>query len=116
RENVALDMPGQLRVDIRIQPGLVTETISVNATTSLVETETGVLSTTVENQQVTSLPLLGRDPQAFRLVAPGVVNGANGPVTQGGLVRKDPYYIDGVNTSSHVWSGNPVNPKPHVLP
>ena len=40
----------------------------------LVETENGVLSTTVENQQVTSPPLLaGRDPQAFQLVAPGVV-------------------------------------------
>ena len=64
---------------------------------------------------MTSLPLLGRDPQAFRLVAPGVVNGANGPVTQGGLVRKDPYYIDGVNSSSHVWSGNPVNPNPDVI-
>src|SRR5205814_7800717 len=80
-----------------------------------VETETGALSTTVENRQVTSLPLLGRDPQAFRLVAPGVVSGPNGPVTQGGLVRKDPYYIDGVNSSSHVWSGNPVNPNPDVI-
>ena len=115
RDNITLDMSRQLRIDIPIQPGLVTETISVNATTSLLETETGVLSTTVENQQVTSLPLLGRDPQAFRLVAPGVVNGPNGPVTQGGLVRKDPYYIDGVNSSSHVWSGNPVNPNPDVI-
>ena len=115
RDNITLDMSRQLRVDMPIQPGLVTETISVSATTSLVETETGVLSTTVENQQVTSLPLLGRDPQAFRLVAPGVVNGPNGPVTQGGLVRKDPYYIDGVNSSSHVWSGNPVNPNPDVI-
>src|SRR5207245_2515383 len=28
---------------------------------------------------------------------------------------KDPYYIDGVNSSFHVWSGNPVNPNPDVL-
>ena len=62
QDNITLDMSRQLRVDIAIQPGLVTETISVTAATSLVETETGVLSTTVENQQVTSLPLLGRDP------------------------------------------------------
>jgi len=64
---------------------------------------------------VTSLPLLGRDPQAVPAGCAGVVNGANGPVTQGGLVRKDPYYIDGVNSSSHVWSGNPVNPNPDVI-
>ena len=36
-------------------------------------------------------------------------------VTQGGLVRKDPYYIDGAHSSNHVWSGNPVNPNPDVI-
>src|SRR5262249_26388049 len=115
RENVTLEMLRQLRVDIPLEPGLVTETVSVTARTSLVETETGALSTTVENVQVGSLPLIGRNPQDFRLLVPGVVNTGNGPVTQGGLVRKDPYYIDGVHSSNHVWSGNPVNPNPDVI-
>jgi hypothetical protein len=115
RENITLDVTRQLRINIALEAGQVTETVSVTARASLVETETGSLSTTVENQQVTSLPLLGRDPQALRLLAPGVVNTGNGPITQGGLVRKDPYYIDGVNSSFHVWSGNPVNPNPDVI-
>ena len=92
-----------------------TETVNVEARTALVETETGQLSTTVENRQVTSLPLVGRNVQDFRLLVPGVVNTPNGPITQGGLVRKDPYYIDGVNSSNHVWGGNPANPNPDVI-
>src|SRR5947207_5428595 len=115
RENVTLDVARQLRVDIGLEAGQITETVSVTARASLIETETGALSTTVENQQVTSLPLISRNPQDLRLLAPGVVNTSNGPITQGGLVRKDPYYIDGVNSSFHVWSGNPVTPNPDVI-
>src|SRR5262249_41212457 len=115
RENITHDVARQLRVDIGLEAGQVTETVSVTARASLVETETGTLSNTVENQQVTGLPLISRNPQDLRLLAPGVVNTGNGPITNGGLVRKDPYYIDGVNSSFHVWSGNPVNPNPDVI-
>ena len=59
---------------------------------------------------------MGRNPQDFRLLVPGVVLNRDGnAVTQGGLVRKDPYYIDGAHSSNHVWSGNPVNPNPDVI-
>src|SRR5579864_3266449 len=67
RENITLDVTRQLRIDIPLEAGQVTETVSVTARASLVETETGSLSTTVENRQVTSLPLLSRSPQDLRL-------------------------------------------------
>jgi Carboxypeptidase regulatory-like domain len=116
RESLNLEMTRQLRIDVSLETGVVTETVSIEASTPLLETETGALSTTIENTQVTSLPLLGRNPQEFRLLVPGVVLNRDGnTVTQGGLVRKDPYYIDGSHSSNHVWSGNPVNPNPDVL-
>jgi hypothetical protein len=116
RENVNLEMSRQLRIDISLETGAVTETVNVAAQTPLLETETGTLGATIENRQVVSLPTLGRNPQDFRLLVPGVVVGRDGnPVTQGGLVRKDPYYIDGAHSSNHVWSGNPVNPNPDVI-
>jgi hypothetical protein len=116
RQSVNLEMTRQLRIDIALETGAVSETVSVDATTPLLETETGALSTTIENRQVTSLPTLGRNPQDFRLLVPGVaLNRDNNTVIQGGLVRKDPYYIDGAHSSNHVWSGNPVNPNPDVL-
>jgi hypothetical protein len=116
RDGIGLEMGRQLRIDVTLETGAVTETVNVEASTPLLETETGTLGATVENRQVVSLPTLGRNPQDFRLLVPGVVLNRDGnPVTQGGLVRKDPYYIDGVHSSNHVWSGNPVNPNPDVI-
>ncbi len=116
REGIALEMTRQLRIDIALETGAVTETVRVEATTPTLETETGALSTTIENRQVTSLPTIGRNPQDFRLLVPGVAMNRDGnAVIQGGLVRKDPYYIDGAHSSNHVWSGNPVNPNPDVI-
>jgi hypothetical protein len=116
RQNVTLEMTRLLRVDIQLETGAVTETVTVEASTPLLETETGTLSTTVENRQVIALPTIGRNPQDFRLLVPGVALNRDGnAVIQGGLVRKDPYYIDGAHSSNHVWSGNPVNPNPDVI-
>ena len=112
---VALETGRQLRVDVALETGAVTETVNVTASTPLLETETGTLGATIENRQVISLPTIGRNPQDFRLLVPGVVIRDGNAVTQGGLVRKDPYYIDGAHSSSHVWSGNPVNPNPDVI-
>jgi hypothetical protein len=112
---VNLETGRQLRVDVPLETGAVTETVNVTASTPLLETETGTLGATIENRQVVSLPTLGRNPQDFRLLVPGVVIRGGNAVTQGGLVRKDPYYIDGAHSSNHVWSGNPVNPNPDVI-
>jgi hypothetical protein len=112
---ITLETGRQLRVDVSLETGAVTETVNVEASTPLLETETGTLGATIENRQVVSLPTLGRNPQDFRLLVPGVVIRDGNAVTQGGLVRKDPYYIDGAHSSNHVWSGNPVNPNPDVI-
>ena len=82
---VILETGRQLRVDIALETGAVTETVNVEAQTPLLETETGTLGATIENRQVVSLPTLGRNPQDFRLLVPGVVLNRDGnAVTQGG--------------------------------
>ena len=116
RSNVTLELTRQLRIDMQLETGATTETVNVQALTPLVETETGQLSSTLSTRQLTALPSIGRNPQDFRLLVPGVVLNRDGnTVIQGGLVRKDPYYIDGAHSSYHVWSGNPVNPNPDVI-
>lgn len=115
REGITLDLARQLRVDMKLETGQVTETLDVTGQAPLVETENGSLGTTIQNQMVTALPNLSRNPQQYELLVPGVVNTSNGPVTNGGLVRIDPYYIDGLDSSNHVWSGTPVNPNPDVI-
>ncbi len=78
RENVSLEMSRQLRIDIGLETGQVTETVNIQAQTPLLETENGTLSGTIENRQVLSLPTLGRNPQDFRLLVPGVVLNRDG--------------------------------------
>lgn len=116
QENIRLVTDSQIRIDITLQTGQLTESIDVIGEASLVQTETGALGTVVENRQVTALPLASRNPQDLKLLSPGVVQNPSGDVvSSGGLVRKDPYYIDGAHSSNHVWSGTPVNPNPDVV-
>src|SRR5215472_5032031 len=114
-ENIALDLARQLRIDMPLEPGQITETINVEGQGPLVDTENGALGTTVQNQMVTALPLLSRNPQSLVLLGAGVVQTVDGNITNGGLIRIDPYYIDGADSSNHVWSGTPVNPNPDVI-
>jgi TonB dependent receptor len=115
RQNINLELDRELRINISLETGQLTESVNVTAEAPLVQTETGALSTTVENRQVVNLPLLGRNPQEFKALSPGVVENGGDIVTNGGMVRKDPYYIDGAHSSNHVWGGTPVNPNPDVV-
>ncbi|MDQ1472918.1 MAG: hypothetical protein QOJ99_4398 [Bryobacterales bacterium] len=116
RKNINLDLDRELRIDMSLETGQVSDSISVTADAAMVQTETGALSTTIENRQVVNLPLLGRNPQELKNLSPGVIKNRDGDiVTNGGMVRKDPYYIDGAHSSNHVWSGTPVNPNPDVV-
>jgi hypothetical protein len=112
REQFRLEMNRELRIDILLEPGVVTETINVTSQAPLIETETGALSTTMENLMVTTLPMLGRNPQVLRNLVPGITGSG---IAEGGLVRKDTYFIDGANNSLHVWGGEAVNPNPDVI-
>ena len=116
RQNVPLEIDRQLRLNAVLEPGAVTESVNVTAEAPLVQTETGSLSTTMQTRQVASLPLLGRNPQDLKALIPGVARNRDGDVVaQGGMVRKDPYYIDGAHSSNHVWGGTAVNPNPDVI-
>jgi hypothetical protein len=51
RPNVVLEMTRQLRIDMPLETGQVTESVTIEATTPLLQTETGQLSTTIENRR-----------------------------------------------------------------
>jgi hypothetical protein len=68
-------------VDFTLQVGKITETINVEGQVSQVETQTAAVSTLVSEQQVSQLPLNGRDYTQLMELAPGVQvinNGASG--------------------------------------
>lgn len=122
RENISLEMYAKLTVNVSLEPGSVSQSVTVRATTPLLQTETGEQSVTVDNNQVSDLPL-DRSNQilnvidTMKLLSPGVIldNSQSWTVSEGGIVRRDQDYIDGALTSQTVWSGNAINPAPDSI-
>ena len=72
RENVELRATMSVRVDARLEPGAVTETIEVRADTPLLQTDRAEVSRSFSQKAVTELPLANRSFQALVGLMPGV--------------------------------------------
>jgi hypothetical protein len=65
-------------IDVSLQPGQVTETVTVTASVAQVQSETATVGRLVETKQVEYLQLNGRNPLFLAQVRPGVQGGALG--------------------------------------
>jgi len=75
---------GQLQtVDFQLSIGAASETISVTAANSLLDTGSANIATTLDAQEVAELPNEGRNPFNLATLAVGVVNGGSGGYFQG---------------------------------
>src|SRR5580693_191156 len=100
RQNVALEVGKEIRVDLTVQPGQSEQTITVTEAVPLVETTNATLGGTLENTEIADLPLNGRDYQNLLALRPGVMlQVGGGPWTQStNGVRPDQsvWMVDGV--------------------
>lgn len=72
--NVVLTAGQTVGLNITLQPGAVNETVTVSAeSTSLLDTSSPNVATTLGTQEVTDLPNNGRDPYVMATMAAGVV-------------------------------------------
>lgn len=113
RSGLQLQVNEDARVDFTLEIGGMAERIEVSASAPVLQTETHALGQVVQGQQVTELPLLGRNPYALAGLAPGVrtSTGVNDlPVDQistastsinGQRAQQNEYLLDGApNTAS----------------
>ncbi|MEJ7617032.1 MAG: carboxypeptidase regulatory-like domain-containing protein, partial [Pyrinomonadaceae bacterium] len=70
-------------VDIALQTGEVSETVSVIAETAAIQTESATVGKLVEAKQIQYMQLNGRNPLFLALLKPGVAGGALGGFTFG---------------------------------
>jgi hypothetical protein len=82
-------------VNLDLQVGQVSETVTVSSDAVLVETRSGELSSLISEKQVTELPLNGRNYAQLALMVPGV-----SPVTQAGAGGA--FGTNGTGLDSHV--------------
>jgi len=102
-ERVPLTLGQELTVNFTLKVATLQETVTVSATTPLIETSSHTLGTTVSRQQLDSLPVPGRTFTALAQTAPGVTGVGGGGVNAGGqLNRNNSYRIDGVSNDNNI--------------
>src|SRR6202011_465471 len=61
RENIVLEVGKEVRVDLSLAPGAVSDTITITESVPLVETTNAVLGGTIDNADLNDMPLIARN-------------------------------------------------------
>src|SRR5437879_4785498 len=72
RQNVILEVGKEPRVDLTLQPGEQTQTVTVTESIPLVEATNATMGGTLNNADIADLPLNGRDYQHLLALRPGL--------------------------------------------
>ena len=109
---IAVHVADKVIVDLAVEPGAVSETVTVTDAAQLVPTETGDVSSLVSEKQVKELPLNGRNYAQLALMVPGVLPSiANGSfATRGqGLDSHVDMSVNGNASNANLWTVDGVN-------
>ena len=137
-QNVTVNAEASEGVDVSLQTGGVSETVTVTADPTPLETEDANIRKTITTQEILSLPQAGRDPYELARLTPGVfgtgarsadgsgtllpnTSGPGGssnsifatedrqPISANGQrVSSNNYQIDGSSVNSQTWGGGAV--------
>jgi carboxypeptidase family protein/TonB-dependent receptor-like protein len=112
RQSIGIEVGHEVRVDLTVQPGEQTQTVTVTEAVPLVETTNASLTSTLENADIIDLPLNGRDYQNLLGLRPGVMlQPGGGPWTQS---------TNGARPDESVWliegiiNANPFDARPVI--
>src|SRR6266404_4663593 len=113
RIGIRLEVAKDLRLDITMQPGSVSEVVEVTEQAPLVETTNDTLGGTFANKSINDLPLNGRDFQNLVVLRPGVQRTTGGgflSISSNGNRPEDNNFIfDGVDNNDPYYGGTIVN-------
>jgi len=76
--NIELGVDQRARIDLKLEVGAMTESVSVEAVSPLLQTSSSELGTTVTSAQIEALPLNGRNFVNLTRTLPGVLRGIPG--------------------------------------
>jgi hypothetical protein len=118
---IVLQIGQTLRVDVQLEVGAVTESVSVTAEVATLNTESGTIKgDVIVQQEIQDLPLEGRDFTDLAFLVPGVV-----PTAQGGQgafasingARSDStnFYVDGFNNRNPRGAAAQVRPNMNAM-
>jgi hypothetical protein len=110
---VLLEVSREVRVDLKLQPGAITETMVVTAEGELADTTDSTLNGVLSNQAINELPLQGRDFQNLLPLHPGVQRtpggGFHSVTSNGNRPDDNNFYIDGADDNDAYYGETVVN-------
>jgi hypothetical protein len=80
-ESVTLQVEQAARLDFKLKVGSVTETVNVNASATVLQTENASVGTVIDATKIVDLPLNGRNFIQLAQLIPGVQAGTPGSIT-----------------------------------
>jgi hypothetical protein len=111
RPSVLVEVATDVRADFALQPGEVTETVTINEEVPLVNTTSATLGGTLSNKEINDLPLNGRNYENLLQLRPGVVRypgGGFSTTSSNGLRAEDnSYFVEGL-FNSEPYSGQAI--------
>ena len=76
--NVQVGVDQRVRINVTLEVGQMTESVKIEASTTLLQTASSELGTTVHSEQIQTLPLNGRNFVSLTRTVPGVLRGIPG--------------------------------------
>jgi hypothetical protein len=125
--NVVVRVNEDVRLDIGLKVGALTETVTVSGMATTVDTTSGTLRTVVDQERIENLPLNGRNATQLMTLVAGVLpdrsdltSGATYPGTQpvsssGARGNTTNYVLDGGSNNDHYSNGPNPMPNPDAL-
>jgi hypothetical protein len=111
RLNTVIEVATDVRADVTLQPGNVSEIVTVTEEVPLVNTTSATLGGTLSNKEINDLPLSGRNYENLLQLRPGVMRypgGGFSTTSANGLRAEDnAYYIEGL-FNSEPYSGQAI--------
>ena len=104
RQNIMIEVNQDVRVDLSLQPGDQTQTITVTEELPLIETTNATLGGTLNNQTINDLPMNGRSYQNLLTLRPGmsIYPGGGGWTmsTNGSRPEENQFILDGLTNDN----------------
>jgi len=117
-QKIEVEVGKEVRVDLTVQPGEQEQTVTVNGSLPLVETTNATLGGTLNNADISDMPLNGRNYQNLLSLRPGItVQAGGGPWTQStNGVRPDEsaWMVDGV-INANFYDSRPIANMPSAF-
>src|SRR6266850_3475368 len=113
RIGIRLEVAKDLRLDITMQPGSVSEVVEVTEQAPLVETTNDTLGGTFANKSINDLPLNGRDFQNLVVLRPGVQRTTGGGFlsisSNGNRPEDNNFVFDGTDNNDPYYGTTVIN-------